>query len=211
LSSEQLTSFSALTFSSSRRRGIDSQLEMLLQYPTLGLRDLYDERYRDLMPYSSQVRGYADEVSDGDLLLLLGGSAPTRTPNLKRYCRRAGNDRGRGRRIVTANPVKYLQNSEISRRGRTTRTRLMAFTRQRSLERLGITRSINVQLCGKVTRALPSTRGGDQDYLYRTCLSSRNSLYFFQSKVRRNSDALRAPCVKRSTLSCSLMSKSSQP
>ena len=73
LSSEQLTSISALTCSSSRRRGIDSQLEMLLHDPTLGLRNLYDERYRNLMPNVSQVRGYADEVSDGDLLLLLGG------------------------------------------------------------------------------------------------------------------------------------------
>jgi hypothetical protein len=46
---------------------------MLLHDPTLGLRNLYDERYRNLMPNVSQVRGYADEVSDGDLLLLLGG------------------------------------------------------------------------------------------------------------------------------------------
>jgi hypothetical protein len=45
---------------------------MVLQDPDLVLRDLYDDRYRDVMPNGSQVRGYADKVSDGDLLLLLG-------------------------------------------------------------------------------------------------------------------------------------------
>jgi hypothetical protein len=54
------------------------------------------------------------------------------------------------------------------------------------------------------------TASGIQDYVYRACLSSRNSLYFFQSKPRRNSAALRAPHVNSSTLSFSLMSKASQ-
>jgi predicted nucleotidyltransferase len=48
-------------------------LEEVLRDLDGGLRDLYGERHRGLVLYGSHARGEADEGSDVDLLLLLGG------------------------------------------------------------------------------------------------------------------------------------------
>ncbi len=54
-------------------RQLSPPLRDLLQRLETGLRELYAERYRDLLLFGSHARGDAREGSDIDLLLLLDG------------------------------------------------------------------------------------------------------------------------------------------